>query len=868
MATELWERAGALDTLDRQAHDAVHSGRIVLVAGEAGIGKSALVLEFARRCGPPARMLWGACDPLVTPRALGPLHDIARQTGGQLAERLRTGTSADDVFAAVLTELSGPQHRRRLTVFVLEDVHWADEATLDLLLFLGRRLDRLPVLLIVTFRDDEIGAVHPLRRALSALPQASVRRVALAPLSADCVAEKARAAGRDPALVGRLTGGNPLLLTELLASDRGGIPDSAKDLILYRLAGLSEGARRLAYLIAVIPTRAERAVFAKRVALVNECVAAGVLVSDGGDVAYRHELLRTAVEDSLVAAHREELHRHALELLSDSPGVDPGRLVHHARLAHDAEAVLRYGRIAAEEAARQGAHREAADHYRAAAFHAHRLPARDRAALLEAYATEAYRVGRMEEGLRARQTALALRRELGEPLRVGENQRWISRMAWFAGDAGQARKSAADAVQTLLALPEGPELAMAISNQSQLHMLAYELDEAIELGTLARSVADRVGDRPTAVHAMVNVGTAELAMGLPGAAKRLLQVHETATELGFLDEAARALTNLAGVTSGELAEYAEAEPIADQALTFALEHETDAIYGLVLGYRATIRFGTGDWPGALSDADESLARSAGGVNAVLPLVVRGRIQAARGHRAALSTLDDARRHASAVGDLQSIVPVAVARSEFFRWNGDLARARGEAEHGLRRLLQVRHRFHLEELAYHLCQAGGQPPPGLNPANPYARLIAGDWAGAANEWHRRGNLYGRVEAMACGDEAAAVEALLLLDEIGATAAASHLRGRMRRRGFAKVPRGPRRATAAHPDGLTPRQADVLELLALGLTNAEIADRLTLSHKTVDHHVSAILAKLAVSSRSQAAARHWQTRRSGGPIIPTG
>lgn len=185
---ELWERSATLDLLDDLLRESTRGGRVAVVAGEAGIGKSVLVTEFARRCG--ARVLWGGCDRLVTPRALGPLHDIGRQAGGVLADRLGAGAAQEEIFAAFLEELSGPRQRSR-PVVVVEDVHWADEATLDWLVWLGRRIGRLPALLVVTYRDDEVGAEHPLRGALAALPSALVRRVRLQPLSRACVTEQA-----------------------------------------------------------------------------------------------------------------------------------------------------------------------------------------------------------------------------------------------------------------------------------------------------------------------------------------------------------------------------------------------------------------------------------------------------------------------------------------------------------------------------------------------------------------------------------------------------------------------------------------------------------------------------------------------------
>jgi predicted ATPase len=183
---DLLERAPLLEELSGVLAATAAGGRVILLAGEAGIGKSALVKRFTERQSAHARFLLGACDPLLTPRALGPVHDIARQTGGRLSEPLASAGPREAVFAAFLDQLTGSPRRQ---VVVVEDAHWADEATLDLLVFLGRRLERTPALLIVTYRDDELGAEHPLRRVLGALPQPMVHRVRPQPLSEAAVAE-------------------------------------------------------------------------------------------------------------------------------------------------------------------------------------------------------------------------------------------------------------------------------------------------------------------------------------------------------------------------------------------------------------------------------------------------------------------------------------------------------------------------------------------------------------------------------------------------------------------------------------------------------------------------------------------------------
>lgn len=848
----LWERSGALDLLDELVRVSAKGGRVALVAGEAGLGKSVLVAEFVRRCGSRARVLWGGCDPLVTPRALGPLHDIGRQSGGALADRLRAGATQEEIFAAFLDEVSGPPQRPR-PVIVVEDAHWADEATLDWITFFGRRVDRLPALLVVTYRDDELGPGHPLRRALAAPPSAVTHRVPLAPLSRECVSEQAGRAGRDGRLVYHLSGGNPLLVTELLKADESAVPGAVQDLVLDRLRALPEPARELAHLVSVLPTRADAVVLAGASDMIEMCIDAGVLVPADDGVSFRHELLRCAVELSLSPSRRAQLHRRVLSVLVEVAGVDPGRLAHHARQADDPAAVLRYGQLAGSDAARQGAHREAAAHYRAAAAHADRLPPAPRAELLERYAGQAHLAGHHEEALRARQSAAPLWAALELPERVGENLRWISRLSWWTGRAAQAREAADRALGMLETGPPGRQLAMAYSNRSQLHMLAYEVDEAIAWGERAGELAERLGDVETAIHATINVNIARLIRGELGAQAALEEAHERADAEGLVDHAVRALGNLASGMAEELAQYETAIGLTERALEYARKRDLDGYVEWLLGARAKVRLQRCDWAGALADADAALARVGRiGVPTVMPLVARGRIQSACGHPEALATLDEAARHAERAADPQWVVPVAAARSEHFLWLGDAERAAAEARRGLDRAASVRQPFQIGALAYRLWRASGEEPVAGTVAPPYQAMIRGDWAGAAAQWAARGATLLRTEALADGDHTAAVEALRTFDGLGATRAADHLRGRMRRRGFSRVPRGPRRTTAAHLAGLTPRQADVLALLADGLSNAEIAARLVLSAKTIDHHVSALLGKLGVATRGQAVA----------------
>ena len=853
---DLLERAPLLEELSGVLAATAAGGRVVLLAGEAGIGKSAVVRRFTERQPADTRSLLGACDPLLTPRALGPLHDIARQTGGRLAELLDSGGPREAVFAAFLDQLAQPSRRQ---VVVVEDAHWADEATLDLLVFLGRRMERTRALLLVTYRDDEVGPDHPLRGVLGALPQGVVRRARPEPLSEAAVAELARRAGRPATGLRELTGGNPLLVTEMLAAGDAGVPMTVRDLVLARLAGLPADAREVVRLVAVVPTRAELWLLEQAArpapSAVEMGVSAGLLVVGPDAVGFRHELLRQAVEGSLSALARRELNRRVLEVLAGAPGrrVDLARLVHHAREAGDVEAVLRYAPEAARQAAAVAAHREAVGHYRAVLAHDERIPAAARAELLEGYSVEAYLSGLSGEAVSARKAAVDLREAAGDREQLGEALRWLSRLHWWDGNRREAEAAAARAVAVLEPLPPGHQLAMAYSNQAQLDMLANRSEAAMGWAARAIELARRLDDQETLTHALTNIGSARVNGGDPGGRVELEEAFQVAVAAGLEDHAARAVCNLATL-SAETRDDRHARQDLDRALAFAQAHELAGYTQHVLGHRARVRLDQGDWAGAEQDARAALAEPVkGGPRVVDALVPLGLLRSRRGDPDAAATLQEATERAFATSELQWTAPVAAARAEYAWLHGDDRRAAEEAAGIFELAVRDGHQWFAGELACWLRLAGAPVRAPAVMAEPHRLLLAGDWRAAADAWRERGYPYQQALSLACGDQdEALLEALALLDGLGARQTALRLRRQLRQRGNLRVPRGPTRATAANPAGLTGRQVEVLGLLAQGLTDAEIAEQLSLSAKTVGHHVSALLAKLGVGSRREAAA----------------
>jgi DNA-binding CsgD family transcriptional regulator len=695
-----------------------------------------------------------------------------------------------------------------------------------------------------------------------------VRRLHLEPLSEAAVAELARRAGRPAAGLRDLTGGNPLLVTQVLAAPDAGVPLTVRDLVLARAGGLPTDAREVVRLVAVVPTRAELWLLEQALgpppAAVEAGVSAGLLVAGDEGVGFRHELLRRAVEGSLPALARRELNRRVLEVLAAAPAgrVDLARLVHHAREAGDAEAVLRYGPEAARQAAAVAAHREAVGHYRAVLAEAERIPAAARAELLEGYSVEAYLSGLSREAVTAREAAVELREAAGDRERLGASLRWLSRLHWWDGGRQAAEAASARAIAVLEPLPPGHQLAMAYSNQAQLDMLGNRIGTAMGWAARAIELARRLDDQETLTHALTNIGSARLQDGDLGGRADLEEAFQVAAAAGLADHAARAVGNLATI-SAEIRDDRHAREDLDRALAFVQAQELSGWVQHVLGHRARVRLDQGDWAGAERDARAALAEPVeGGARVVDALVPLSLLQARRGDPRAAATLREATDRAGATSELQWTAPVAVARAEHAWLHGDDRRAAEEAARMLELAERAGHRWFAGELAFWLRLAGAPARAPAVAAEPHQLLLAGDWRAAADAWRELGWPYQRALALTCGDrDEALLEALAVLDGLGARQTAQRVRRQLRRRGTLRVPRGPTRATAANPAGLTGRQVEVLGLLAEGLTDAEIAARLSLSVKTVGHHVSALLAKLGVGSRREAAAA---ARRLG--IVP--
>ena len=585
--------------------------------------------------------------------------------------------------------------------------------------------------------------------------------------------------------------------------------------------------------------------------LFRSCLDRGVLVSDGDTVGFRHDLARLAVEGSLSAAQRAGAHARALAHLTARGSHDHRWLAHHAAGCGDSAAVLRHAPLAAARAARLGAHREAAEQFRLALQH-HEPPDRQRAALLERLSYECYLTDRLVRARDSLLEALAIYEREGDARSVGTSQRWLSRLSWVLGQNADSERYAAAAVSTLEPLEPGPELAMAYSNMGQLRMLSDDNAAALDWGTKAIVLAREVGDTETEIHALNNVGTTLATAGdlIEGQA-RLTQSLDLALARDAHEHAARAFTNLGSINIINWS-LADADRHLHAGITYCADRDLDTWRLYMTAWLARSLAEQGQYDAAQRHvADVTRRPHVSPITQVSVLPVAGVLAARRG-RDGTRELDEALAIAVRTGEALRLIPVTAACAEAFWITGRTRELVAAVDRAWPVAVEHPHPWGLGELSWWLRLAGDGRPAIAPLARPFALMLADEHRAAAAAWEALGCPLWSAYALAFSPEMRdAQQCLDILDKLGATAVRHAVLRDRHARGLA-VPRGPRTASRANPAGLTAREAEVLQLLADGLSYAEVAERLVLSEKTVGHHVSAVLRKLGEPTRSRAVA----------------
>ena len=846
---ELLERSALLDTLSGYAAEAARgNGRLVLVSGESGIGKTALIETFQARLH-GARWLWGACDGLLTPRPLGPLFDIAAQAGGRLARLGRDGATRDQLFEAFLAELDSPA---ALTVAVVEDVHWADESTIDLLSFVGRRLSRMKALVLVSYRDDALSE-DCLRMLLGDLAtQRATRRMGLPPLSDEAVRTLAGQHDVDAAELCRVTGGNPFLVCEAIDAGWPAIPPTVRDVVGARLARATIPVRDALHAAAVIGTTLDRdllsAVLDGSPALLDDCLRTGLLTADADSLRFRHELLRMAVEQAIAPHRKIELHSRLLAVLEDAGDADPAVLAHHAEGAANAAAIRRHSLAAARRSSELGAHREAAAQYERALRHADAADKQALATLQEGAADEYFLLDRLDESEAALREALRHRRDLGDDLRVGADLGLLSRALLYQCRGKESAQAAHDAFAILQALPPGPALALAHVGVAMTMSGAGLHAQALEGIARALELAERL-NRPEIVSLVLNLKGVVLVDSGQDGISSIEQALGVALRADSEQAACYAYMNLqdACIASQRLE---EAERYFEAGMVIGERRELRGITRCLRVEHADTLLLLGDWDEAAEVCAEVLAIP--GVppwNQFYPLRILAAIRGRRGEPGHAELLDRSAAFTAGSMSVPWLTQVRAVRAELLWVAGQPDLAREEASDAYRQALGRTDLWRLGSVAIWASRLGVTVDGPAALPEPYALEIAGDWQGAVACWEQLGRTYdAALTRIFCGTDDSDLRAsLATLDDLGARATAGAARRRMKELGMTSIPRGRRVATRATPAGLTAREQEVLALLSQGLSDKEISQRLVISTRTVHHHVASILAKIGAPSR---------------------
>lgn len=800
-------------------------GSTVLVEGEAGAGKTTLVRTAASNVAGDATTWWGWCDPLATPRPSGPLLDIAPAAGIPVN---------DDLFAAYDALLATGRHDP--VVIVVEDLHWADDATLTMVQYLGRRVAFIRAVLVLTYRGDEVSPT--LRRVLGDIARHASHRIPVAPLSLAAVTALTVDTGLDPAEVRLVTGGNAFYVTEVVAAG-GGVPASVSDAVLARVASLPADAQAAVELASIEPGGIEQE------NVLGAENSDGVLVTDGGAVRFRHELARRAVYDALSTSRRRDLHRTVLASLTES--TDLARRAHHAVGVDDPDTIVRFVRPAAADAIQRGANRQAASFLTQMLAHRSCLDPAEVVELQADLGRVLIALDRPNEAVAVLRAAVADAAQLPDPRPQGLALAELSRALWTAGEVDAAALSRDDAVAVLRPLGPTRELAAALVLQGRGRMLARLHAPALTSIQEAATIAAQLGDSGIAVSAQIVEGAIELVTGEPNTGIALLTAARdrahSRSSIPLLADATRML----GSGAGEARRYDDAFAWAGQLITQSAERDNDYEIGYMRAWQARIRLEQGAWDEAADLALQALELGSAPLIRSTALSVIGRIRVRRGDPRALEPLAEVEQLAARL-ELQHVWPGLCAITEM-QWLDigtppDLAALTATYE----RALGTDSRWALGEIGYWLWRAGGLRAAPPRAAAPYAAAIEGHWRAAADGFAALGNVYEQALSLVDGDEPAAREGVAMLDRMGARPAAARARRTLAGRGLS-VPGPPRRSTAAHAHGLTQREAEIRGLILRGMNNGQIARQLYISRRTVEHHVSAVLRKTGVASRDE-------------------
>ncbi|MEO8415759.1 MAG: AAA family ATPase [Ginsengibacter sp.] len=847
---KLIERDNFLETLQSRFNKiSAAEGHCFFITGEAGIGKTSLIKAFLKQVGEDSMQFVGACDSLFAPRPLAPLYDVAVQIKKNWADNIYSVSSVTELFTKFVEEFSDSALP---VVLVFEDIHWADEGTLDFIKFFARRISRIRCLFILTSRDDVMNRKQPLRNLLSDLATDTFTRMKLTPLSKESVHKLAYQKGYNAENVYNISGGNPFYVNEILASYSPGIPDNIKDSILAVYNRQEEATKSAWQLLSVIPEGLELDRFLKiDVTLhlpIENCLETKILVVKNDRIQFKHELYRRTIENSLSPFKRVALHKNLLELFltafEETGEIE--RIVHHAKNASENKLVLQYAPIAAKQAASVGSHLEAAKLFFTAIEYYDKKDTEKLVKLFEEYAYECYLTNQVNDAIIYQAKALKIRKDKNELEEIGNGLSFLSKLWWYEGNRIKAESFAEQAIEVLNGESASRAKAMACSNMSKLKSEMDHLDECIFWGEKAVAIAEEVDDQETISDALLNMGSAIMMDDQlrNNGIKLLEQSLQIALKNSYHEHIARVYSTLGGNWVA-IKNYDLAKKYLELGIDYCEEKQIDSLRLYMLSSKARLYLETGNWSEAYSIADNLLKKEN------LPLIIRigalavaATIKIRRGDTDGRALLIEAKNKAFETTELQRIIPVFLALLEY-EWISGKSLIEEEVLAGKINTVVQLGKFSKESKFYFWLRKTGKN-----------YLLPGEKMGAAMSpkeisfWNKKGSAYEHALILFEGDEDDKRKALAMMQQLDADAVCEKMKMQMRSSGIRKIPRGLRESTKGNPAQLTNRELDVLHLLKGAVQNKEIAETLFISPKTVDHHISSILFKLDVNSRTKA------------------
>ncbi|MDO6709748.1 AAA family ATPase [Aliiglaciecola sp. 2_MG-2023] len=869
------EREAAIDKISNSISQIAQSGKILLLSGEAGIGKTTLLEHVRSHADSTVDIYWSGCDPLFTPRPYAPIYDFAQLLSPTLLTQLENGAVPNLIYSSFFQAIS---QLGKPTILVIEDVHWADHASLDLIKYIVRRISFLPCLLCLSYRVDEVTQNHPLSSVLSLVPSAHTVRVHLEQLSQDAVAKLSKDSGYDPDALHKITGGNPFFIAELLANNgynNHTIPASIREAVSSRVQLLGRNERELLQVLSLIPYSIPAVLIGKLFdengeSFAMACVARKLLVCDQQSIfRFKHELVRLAILENQSPPQIKLTHKRIIECLETlSLGTNLAWLVHHAEGALDAERVLKYAPNAATKAAELGAHKEAASFYSKALSFVEYAEPELAASLHENWAYEVSLTTHMQQTvIDARRHAISLWRALDRQDKVGENLRSLSRLYWYQGHAEKAEQYANQAIKTFESIPASSELAMAYSLRSQLDMLNDRTDDAIHWGNKALELAEQFSNPTVKAHALNNIGTALLMHGDATGEDKLRQSLAISEQHGFHEDVARVYTNFSDYCI-RFKKLDLAETMTQKGIQYDIAHDLDSWTYYLVGLQAQLR----QEQGRLIDAQTIAA----GVQSIqnqtllmkLPaLIVLARVNLRLGVANSHELLNQALKDAQSTNENQYIIPARLGLIEYQWLNADNTTCIEEAKKHIDWLNElppgVLNQWQSGELFFwsKLLQYEIPNVRQDSISKPYQLQLAGNDEAAYSAWQTLGMPFNAAICLLSIQgqrrQSSFVNAWQLFEKMQAKALQQKVRNIAASEGFAdilpKLRRGPYSKTRKHPIGLTNKEQQVLKLLVTGASNLEIANTLSRSYRTIENHVSSILSKLNVENRVEAMLR---------------